>query len=243
MSVLSDLDAGRRTAGFTFRLRGQVHTAPDPRDMPFQEILEALYLGGIPPVRRAMTWRQRDHLLQQWMAHYDIPPLEDCQRLLYLVDHYRDHLEYDLWTHCGADLGELFRERRWRFLLNLITHLPRHSHYSEAVSQDPEHTKLLAQAMAERGESGETEKTGPPLHTWTPEVAAMHDVLDAVRRIPWAIFMAQGGKKAAGDPPGPVPRPVTALDREIKRARNDDRQARHNALAARMLPHKRPKPE
>lgn len=214
---------------------------PDPRSMDFQSVLMALglrYVAGTPDDIPA--W-QVDHVFRRWAAAWDLPEFNSARRLAYLVDHYRSALVYDLRTHVnGADLGELWRERRWQTLLDIIDHLPGHSWYSAAVAEDKEHARLMAEAIAARkNEDGEEEEKpkGPRINTWTPELAMLTSLTDAVRRVEWAVFASQAGQKA-GEAPKPLPRPQTALELEIKLAEHRLREARHKSLVARMLPHK-----
>lgn len=223
---------------FTFRHGGTVYTMMGPEDLGLHQILAVLdaeHLPGTPPMPR---WK-RDRLFRAWVAYYDLPSLDQLRRLLFLVDRYRDAIEFDLRYHLnGLDLTTLWKQRRFRFLLNMIDHLPRHSWYTEAVSNDEEHAEMLAKADAARTE-GNDEPYHPPLHTWSDEVAVLTDILDATRRVGYAIIASNAEKGKAGKPPEPAPRPQTALERLKKRAKYDVRKERHDALAKRLLPHKR----
>lgn len=237
---MSNLDLTEAAHGgpFRFRVGGETYLLPDPADLPYQAVLAMLQLEHVPHPPKMAEW-QRARLFGAWAAHYDLPEFGSAQRLAYLIDHYRSALVYDLQAFSGVDLGALWRERRWRTLLDLIDHLPGHSWYSSAVSSDPEHAAMIAESLAARQDEGERVDTGPALHTWTPEVAIMTQVLDAVRSVQHAIVAVNSEKGKVPEPPKPAPRPHTPLEAAIKRADFERRKTRHDALAKRLLPHKR----
>jgi hypothetical protein len=223
---------------FCVRHHGELIPLPDPRGMHFQEVLAALALGHAPKTPGDLKEWQRVLVFERWCAAWDLPDFRNAQRLAYLVDHYRPAIASDLHTHAHVDLGELWRARRWTLLLDIIDRLPAHSWYASSVSTDEDHAKMMAESIAARRESGEnTDASGPSLTTWTPEVAALTNVLDAVRQVSYAVMASQHGKKA-GEPPKPAPRPVTPLERALKRAEFDRRKSSHQSLVARLLPHK-----
>ena len=96
-----------------------------------------------------------------------------------------------------------------RTLLNLIDHLPRNSHYAEAMAQDEEVAEGLVDVPA--GGPG-----SPPLTEFTPEVEAIVAVVDRLGDVVNTLIAANGGKPK---PVRPWPRPVTALDRVRARKR------------------------
>jgi len=203
-------------------------------------ILEHGHLG-YPSLR--LPWDKAEALFVAWVAHYDLPTHRDARRLAYVVQRYTDALEWDLRVHAaGADLGALWRDRRWRYLLNLIDHLPT-SHYAHAVSQDPEHAKMLAEAMvARKADSNALESPkGPPLHSWSPQMAITADLIDSVNRLHYAIWMSNGGKGVKPD--DPYPRPTSLVVEATREAEYNRRQKVHKSLVARMLPHKAAEPD
>lgn len=236
MGVL-DLEAAKG-GPFVFQHGGVSHSLPAPTDLPLETILQAVKTEGrsLMPAVRMPAWKAR-RVAQAWARHHDLGDLRDIQRLLYVLDKHDRHVEYDLRAHAGVDLLELWHGRRWRLLLNLIDHLPRHSFYSEAVANDPEHARLLAKANAERAAAGEEKKHTPPMTTWTPEVGAIADLIDAVNGVNYTLKAVNSDKKVK--PPEPYPRPVTALQGATKRAQYERRKAAHESLVARVLPHKK----
>lgn len=232
---MSNLDLIEAAKGgpFAFRHAGELHTLPDPADLPYLAVLGFLHAEHIP-CPRMPEWK-RAVLFGRWQAHYDLPDIQSASRLAYLIDRYRSALVYDLQTFAQVDLGEMWRSRRWRTLLDLIDHLPSHSWYSSAVSSDEEHAAMIAESLARRTEEGERTPTGPSMVSWTPEVAAITTVADAVRRVEYTLGRVNGSKEK---PPEPLPRPSTPLEAAIKRVKFNDRKAKHDALAKRLLPHK-----
>lgn len=227
---------------FSYRHGGVRHTMPDPASLPYELIIYALERDGHGiPVPRMPEWKRR-LLVARWMAHHDIGTLDGARRLGYLIDRYSAAIEYDLRTYAnGADLGALWRSRRWRYLLNLIDHLPGWSYFADAVSNDEEHAEMLVKAQQAQGADASAPPviTGPPLHTWTPERAALASVEDAVNRVAHALIVVNSDpKKGKPEPPKPVQRPSTAIEKARKRADFHRRNAKHKQLAARLLPHK-----
>jgi hypothetical protein len=132
------------------------------------------------------------------------------RRLAGLIERYGEAIEADLAFRGGWDLGELWRRRRWRFLLNLIEHLPRDSAFAEAVASDDE----LAQSRVEQGDLPGA--AGPSIADYTPVVEAIAALYDRVGQLIVVTAAAAGAKKPPN--PKPYPRPVTALDRARRRA-------------------------
>lgn len=226
--------------GAAVRLNGQVIALRDPRMMNFQLVLLSLKYEQVPDLPAAAPIWTWSTIFDRWRAAWDLPDFDSARRLAMLVDKYRAALSNDLLVHAGLDLGEEWRARRWRRLIDVIDRLPAHSHFSAAIANDEEYAEFAAKAAAERGETrpGAKSDDGPPLTTWTPEVAIMTQVLDAVNQVRYAVIAVQAGKKA-GDPPKPARRPQTAFERAFRRAEFDRRKAAHESLVARVLPRKR----
>lgn len=225
---------------FQIRFDGYVMDMPDPREMHYQDVLIGLYLGHVRWTPGNIPEHKRRAVFERWCAAWDLPlDFNEARRLAYLVDHYRGALNHDLRTYAGVDLGEFWRARRWQSLLDTIDRLPGHSHYSAAIANDEEHAKLVAETMAKRKAAGEQdEDRGPALTGWTPEVAVLTQVLDAVNAVRYAVVAVQAGKKA-GEPPKPARRPITALEKAMRRAEYERRKTAHESLVARVLPHKK----
>lgn len=184
-------------------------------------------------------WKARA-LFEAWRLHYDLPTTQEVERLVYTIEKWPRAVEADLHMHAnGTDLGEMWRTRRWRRLLLLIDHLPGHSYTAAATANDEEHATRLAEYLAEHENDDDKEDLGPPIHRWTPEVAAIADLINAVNAGFHKNFAAQvGGSSKAGPPPTPYPTPKTAFGRARERARYERRMRQHESLARRLLPHK-----
>jgi len=122
----------------------------------------------------------------------------------------------------------MWRSRRWRYLLNLIDHLPRNSYLSQAVADDEEHTRLMLEARERAGKSDEPHF--PPMSQWSQEAGILADLVDEIRGLRYVTIAANSG---GSKPPPPVryARPQTAADR----IRADMRREKHEALANRIL--------
>lgn len=151
---------------------------------------------------------------------------EEDQRLATLVTRYGKAIEYDLAGR--VDLGEAWRARRWRYLLNLIDQLPRDSAYIEAFANDD----LAAEQIVDRNEP----PARPRLSEWSPVVELLTALLDSQRELIQVVAWTRGAKIRSLEP---LPRPLTAVDR-VRRRRRD---AKHRALTARLLPHTAQSPD
>jgi hypothetical protein len=236
---MKDIDLLEHGGGnFVVMMDGEFYPLRDPRDLHYQVVLACLQTELPPGAPDMLDW-QRVVTFHRWRAAWDLPVFRDAQRLAYLVDHYRPAVAYDLTVHCGLDLGDLWRERRWTRLLDLIDRLPSHSQYAAAASMDEEHAEMLAEALAARAaESDDDKNSGPALTGWTPEVAVMTNVLDAVRQVTHAIVAVNSEKGKTPESPKPAPRPVTPLERAMRRAEFQRKKGAHERLVARLLPHK-----
>jgi hypothetical protein len=241
MNSIDFLEHGGGAAGRPLVLRHLDYEMPlvDPRELGYQEVLMCLHLGLAPGTPAELPWWKAEMVFGRWCACWDLPSFESARRLAYVVDHYREALIHDLLVHASLDLGELWRARRWSTLLDVIDRLPGHSHYFAAVANDEEHARLVAEAHAQSGKRQErSPDDGPALVTFTPEVAALYEVVDAINQVRYAVVAVQAGKKA-GDPPKRLTRPTTALEKAMRRAEFERRKAAHESLVARVLPHKK----
>ena len=243
---MTPLERVERAKGspFIYRINGKVEGLPSPADMTFDQIVAALVRKHHALLPARMPEWKAIWLADAWAAHFDLPTLRQLQRLKYLIERYHDALESDLRVHAaGADLGELWRQRRWRYLLNLIDHLPGHSWYSAAVARDPEHADMLAKAEQERQDSGQA-PAGPSLSTWTPEVAVLADLIDAVNHVSYSVQMSVwDGKGAKPESLKPYARPVSAVVEARKRAEYQRRLKKHAGLVAKLLPGRAENPD
>jgi hypothetical protein len=126
----------------------------------------------------------------------------------------------------------LWRARRWRYLLNLIDHLPRNTYFSQAVASDEEHTRMMLEAQQRAG--GEKGEYHPPLAQWSQEAGMLADLIDEVRALRYITTLAAGDGNNRPKPPVPYTRPENAA----AKIKEDMRRERHEALVARMLPNR-----
>jgi hypothetical protein len=185
---------------------------------------------------RAMPARDIPALRRSWAVQNGLLEGTDLERLLWLLRRFRDDVEYDLRKHLGVDLGELWRARRWRMLLNYVDRLPRASWTYMAMTNDPSYAEAMADAIAKRSTSTlEEEPPSRPLVESTPEVAVLSDLVDAVNALR-ATFIMANKKPGSPDPViPPYPRPVTLVDRMTEKAKRKARWAAHESLADRIL--------
>ena len=96
----------------------------------------------------------------------------------------------------------------WRFLLNLIDHLPRTSRFAEAMAQDDE---LVAHTSdVPRG------KWRPSVAEWGVIEELLANLLDETARLNTNFVTVNSKKGHKPKAPKPYPRPETALER-VKR--------------------------
>lgn len=113
-------------------------------------------------------------------------------------------------------------------MLNVIDRLPRSSAYAEALAED----EALAEQILEREEQG----NAPPaprrrVSDWTPTVEILTTIQDRMAELIQVVAML-GGAKPRQVPW--APRPRTA----VQRVRRRQQIRKHEALVARVLPHK-----
>lgn len=238
---MNDIDFLEHGGGhFCVIHRGVTIPLPSPRERHFQWVLAALQHEHVPGTPPDVSEWKRALVFDRWRAAWDLPDFLNAQRLAYLVDKYRAPIAHDLQVVARLDLGELWRARRWVKILDVLDRLPAHSWYSASVSMDEEHAKMIADSiMAQVEATGEKPKEkGPALTSWSPEVAAITTLTDAVNGVRYAVIASASGGKA-GEPPKPLARPRTPLETALALAEHRRRKAKHEALAARLLPHKR----
>lgn len=111
-------------------------------------------------------------------------------------------------------------------ILDYLEHLPRTSAYHAALAQDEELAKQLAKEPP-------PPDRGPPLTEFSRDVEVLAEVRDLLANLLTVTVKAHGGR-AKQIPP--YRRPETALDRERRR----QQYQHHRAIAARVLPNRRP---
>jgi hypothetical protein len=138
-----------------------------------------------------------------------------------LVDRYGEAIEWDLLTHCnGLDLLDFFRGKHsWRKLSMILERLPGSSAYRGAMLSATSGSSSIA------AQSASTKPTPPAWSEYTPERAALDNILDRLGDVVTAVVTSAGSK-----PPTitPATRPITEVDRvRLRREKNA-----HDALVA-----------
>jgi hypothetical protein len=136
------------------------------------------------------------------------------RRLGELIRRYRAEVRADLLEVYGVDLALWWRARRFRPLLELVDQLPMASRLNEAVQNDPDQARLIAEAR-QNADPDEGEPWSPRLAEFDLHAMLLRDVIQALSGVQAAVIAAAGGKPK---PPPPYPAPVTEVDRAIARA-------------------------
>ncbi|MEU4218123.1 hypothetical protein [Actinoplanes sp. NPDC026623] len=232
---LDDVDAERPHHRLKVRAFGRPVRLRDPRTVSWRAVAAGtgdrrhfLQLLVYPDSRALVAalpdYRMR-HLVRTYRTHYGLcaTPADD-QRLAGLLARYGQAIERDLLPQ-GLDLHELWQQRRWRRLLNVIDALPRNSHFVEALSDDEQ----LAEHLLDRPPAG-AGRLAASMSQFSPELEMATHTYDRLGELIQAVTAAAGGKP----PKIPAyPRPRTAADRIRKRRA----RAQHRNLVARLLPH------
>lgn len=143
---------------------------------------------------------------------------------MFLVRRYGEAIEADLALR-GWDLAVLWRKRRFRFLLNIINHLPRDSYFVEAIAQDDEIAEAHKDEPTPRYEVSVAEFGA------TQELlAAIHDL---IAQLNTNFVTANSSKRNAAKRTKPWPRPITATGRLKKKQTEAD----FLDIVARFAPH------
>lgn len=217
-------------------LDGVIVTLPAATDLPWRVVAAAVrdkidfYYHVWAPTGVPLPGVNRtEQVRQAWAHHNGLPEGQSLYRLLYMMERYADGIEYDLRNHLGVDMGDLFRGRRWRALLNYIDLLPSGTHKNRMVTQDEEHMEAIL--SSKQGQAGEYK---PSMSDWGQLENMMATLIDAVNRNTETVHATAQGKKKPLRIPN-YPRPATALDR----VKNKMQKRQHEEMVALLLPTKR----
>jgi hypothetical protein len=230
---LDDVDAERPHRGLTATAFGQPISLRPPHKLSwravaagtatfswFQRVIVAVDSRDL--VARLPQYRMA-HLVRTYRTHYGLcATAADDRRLAGLITRYGQAIERDLAVR-GVDLHQLWQQRRWRRLLNLIDALPRNSFFVEALADDDDLAEQLLRQPASGG------RAAAPMSQFSLELEMATNTYDRLGELIQAVTAAAGAK-----PPKIVayPRPRTATDRV--RARHA--RTKHRSLVARLLP-------
>jgi hypothetical protein len=134
----------------------------------------------------------------------------------------------------GIDPGNLWRARDWRRLLNLIDHLPQNSYYYQALANDEEHARAIAEWRAAHHDPDQ-KKAKPGWQGWSPEVDKLASIENELRLLRSTLVSVNGGTLKFE----PVDRPESAIEEAIKKAEYRRKLSVHERLKAKLLPGKR----
>lgn len=229
-----DLDRldGEVAGPMRVRHRGHVLTLPPAVDFTWKEVVAAamnLWIFGtmIWPSSVRIGYADLRRVQAAWGRHNGLPEGEQVRRLVYMMQRYSQGIEYDLRHHLsGLSAGDLWRERRWRELLNYIDLLPTDSHMNRLLTSDEEYMEM---ALRHRKESN-----GPPrpsMSEWSLTNSLLAQVIDAVHANT-AVNRGIADPKRPMPRVDPVPRPYTAAEKVRYRMQ----QRRHEEMVAMLLP-------
>lgn len=215
----ADLDRERPGQPFMVRVGGRVLRFRPATDLPAHMLLQVagdwrLFLGYCVDNAEDLAgldfaWWRAEHMLRMYRRHYGLceTPAED-RRLFSLMQErsYRDAVEADLQEIYRVDLGELWRARRWRTLLNYVERLRRATHFGEATAVDEKLAKLVLDDERKR-------KDGPPvmerrMSEFTVEAELLSLAVDRLGDLLQVQVAKRGGKTR---PVKYQPRPKTAV--------------------------------
>lgn len=127
----------------------------------------------------------------------------------------------------GLDLGELWRDRRWALLWTILMQLPAASNVKAALANDDEFALMVLDGR-DIDDLRQPGKSAVSLAEYTPEVAALYDVIDRLGDVCAGLVGLGGGKPKRTKP---VPRPKSAFERVAI----ENRRKQHQSLVSRVL--------
>lgn len=232
MSSDAPLDRLDAPGGRAIIWQGKTHILPDPTEMGWREVVRRLENPALVVGEMGLTdlpgWKAK-RVGAGWADAFDLGSAQEAGRLCYILQRYWQALEYDFASKLpGENLGELWRSRQWRKLLNLIDHLPQNTYYAAEVSTDIDHAVMLLKAQQRAKSEGKAGKA-PSMATYSPEVERLDKVIDKLSELAYITAKANQGNPKK---PDPQQRPASAM--EIARLRV--RREQHDMLRSRLLP-------
>lgn len=220
---LDQLDA-ERLGPFSVRLRGERIVLPAPSTLSWRNTATAATSGHhfmqlVWPKEIGLPAWMVEPVQKAWRIHHGIPEVDDIQRLIYTMNRYVEAVEYDLRDKLDLSAGQLWRERRWRELLNYIDSLPSNTMTSQALANDKEHLRMVLKQGARQKGAG-----GPRLADWSLTNAQLAGLIDAVNALR-ITTIGLSGAKGAKPSFEPQPRPRTAVDEieyEMRKAQHEE---------------------
>jgi hypothetical protein len=229
---LDQLDAERR-GPFSVRLRGKRVVLPEASTLPWKAVASTIgsahsFMEHVWPKHVDIPAWMVEKVQERWCLHQGLTDLDQTKRLVYTMHRYAEAIEYDLREKMRLSAGEMWRDRRWRELLNLVDGLPSNTMTSQALANDKEHLRMVLKQSPKQKGSG-----GPRLADWSLTNAQLATLIDAVnaQRITMIGLARTKGAKPSFEPQA---RPRTAVD-EIE---YEMRKAEHQGMVDLLLPHK-----
>lgn len=213
-----------------------VVTLPAATDLPWRVVAAACrdkidfyYHVWAPTGAPLPGVNQTERVRRAWVEHNGLVDGQELHRLLYMMERYTDGIEYDLRHHLSVSMGDLFRDRQWRVLMNYIDMLPSNTHKNRLLTEDEEHMEAIL--SSKQAQSGEYK---PSMSDWGQLENMMATLIDAVNRNTETVHATAPGKKKPLRIPN-YPRPATAAEKV--KAKIQKRQ--HEELVGLLLPAKR----
>lgn len=209
---LTHLDA-QRGGPMNVRVAGRVVTLKPATEIPWRVLVimmtkPAYFLGIVWSDEEArLPVGKIGRIMEAWRIHNGLPPTEQLRRLIYMCERYGDGIEYDLQAHLGLSFGELWRDRKWREILNYIDHLPTNSQMNHLLTNDEEY---LEEVMSHE-KPGDSGGYRPSMSDWSLTNSLLATLIDAVNRNS-VVTQAVAGGKGPKPTVTPFPRPLTAAD-------------------------------
>lgn len=222
-----------KTGPMTVQLAGSEVVLPAASEFPWRLVVAAAedlrFFGSIVwPTNVRVSLTQLRKVQHAWLSHNGLPEVAQMRRLIYMMERYSKGIEFDLRAHLQLSLGELWRGRRWRELLNYIDQLPSNTQMNRLMSQDEEHMTAIM-----RSQKGE-QSSAPSMADWSLLNSQIATLIDAVNR-GTAVQQAIANPKGAKPKIVPMPRPATAAEKVEKRLTKE----RHEEMVSLLLPGRR----
>lgn len=144
------------------------------------------------------------------------------QEIIDLFDLFGDELVWDFQAELGINVVEFFTlERSWDQFFAFLRQLPDHSRFRVKQLTDPELAQQYYAQFSDEDIKAQDEKSKdgtyePPLLGYTPELAKMDQLLDAINLLSHLVATALSSKKN-GPKFEPEKRPKTAFEKEFRR--------------------------
>lgn len=225
---LDQLDA-ERGGPFTVLVDGEPRVVPPASALGWKSVVAAatsphwFSLLAWPADVRLKGW-QIEAAQHAWCVHNGLPEPAQVRRLVKMIEDYGVGIQYDLRDKLGVSLGQMWRDRQWRELLDYIDLLPTNSHKNRLMANDEAYMEAV---MGAKG--GETSNR-PSMADWSPEVSGLARLIDAVNRNTM-VTQAVAGVKGSKLSLPPEPRPQTAADKVSYRKS----QQEHESMNAMLL--------